>query len=455
MMFGSGHSGGCRRVTLRVACSIAFALLALQDAHARDKLLLGASSVAAAAGSESLLIPDPLPLVWCLERAGESNPDIARAVAAAEAAGYRVKPAGALDDPRLAYEASNIPTGDFDFRSTPLSGHQFGLHQKLPFPGLLSSREAAAQRDARAAALRLADRELLIASAVESAWAELGFAQQALRITDRNTALLRQLASTAEARYRVGAGLQQDVLRAQVELTALLRQRLRREAAVAGAEATLVALLDLPEASVIPSTEALLMAAPAPALEALFVAAKERSARLGALEQQVEEARARVRVAELEGYPDVDLGLGYRLRRAVAGDPVDGDDYLSAGVTIRLPLNRSKWRARVAERRSLLRRAEADHRAARAAVVASLRRSHAELERAVSEEALLETGLLPQARQSLASSRAGYAVGRIDFLSLLDSQVRLLDAELRLTRARADKRLAFAALESAAGEKLR
>jgi outer membrane protein TolC len=103
----------------------------------------------------------------------------------------------------------------------------------------------------------------------------------------------------------------------------------------------------------------------------------------------------------------------------------------------------------------VLRRAEADYRAAHAAVTASLRRSHAELERAVSEEALLETGLLPQARQSLESSRSGYEVGRIDFLSLLDSQVRFLDAELRLTRARADKRLAFAALEVAAGEKLR
>jgi outer membrane protein TolC len=67
----------------------------------------------------------------------------------------------------------------------------------------------------------------------------------------------------------------------------------------------------------------------------------------------------------------------------------------------------------------------------------------------------METGLVPQARQSLASSRSGYEVGRIDFLSLLDSQVRLLDAELRLARARADKRRAFAMLESAAGEKLR
>ena len=74
---------------------------------------------------------------------------------------------------------------------------------------------------------------------------------------------------------------------------------------------------------------------------------------------------------------------------------------------------------------------------------------------ASSEEALLHTGLVPQARQSLESSRSAYKVGRIEFLSLLDSQVRLLDAELRLVRARADKRIAFAALETASGEKLR
>ena len=418
-------------------------------------LLLLLCSVGAASGSEALRIPEPLPLAWCLERAAEANPDLERAAAAAEAARHRVKPAGALDDPRLAYEASNVPIGAFDFSSTPLSGHQFGLRQKLPFPGLLASREAAARRDARAASLQLADQELLVAGAVESAWVEFGFAQRALLITDRNIALLRQLVSTAEARYRVGAGLQQDVLRAQVELTALLRQRLRREAEIAGAEAALVALQDLPEATELPLTEDLVSAAPAPALEPLFAAAKQRNARLLALEQKVEEARARVRVAELEGYPDVDLGVGYRLRQSVVGDPVNGDDFLSAGVTVRLPLNRSRWRARVAERRSLLRRAEADYRAAHAAVTASLRRSHAELQRAVSEEALLETGLLPQARQSLESSRSGYEVGRIDFLSLLDSQVRFLDAELALTRARADKRLAFAALEVAAGEKLR
>ncbi|UCE86918.1 MAG: TolC family protein, partial [Deltaproteobacteria bacterium] len=71
------------------------------------------------------------------------------------------------------------------------------------------------------------------------------------------------------------------------------------------------------------------------------------------------------------------------------------------------------------------------------------------------EVRLLETGLVPQARQSLESSRSGYEVDKVDFLSLIDSQVDLLAAELSLVRAVADRRAAFAALEAALGESLR
>ena len=84
----------------------------------------------ATARGESL--PAPLPLDWCLERARDANPTLAAKSAAAEAAHQRVPPAGALEDPRFGYEASNIPTGDFDFGSTPLSGHQLGLRPRFP-----------------------------------------------------------------------------------------------------------------------------------------------------------------------------------------------------------------------------------------------------------------------------------------------------------------------------------
>ena len=406
-----------------------------------------------AATSQSM--PSPLTLEWCLERAQEANPSLAARIASAEAAFHRIRPAGALDDPRLAYDASNIPIGDFDFDSTPLSGHQLGLRQKLPFPGLLTSRKRAAERTSDASVLLVEDERLALAGAVESTWAELAFAQRALDITNRNVELLRQLASTAESRYRVGSGLQQDVLRAQVELTALLEESLRRTAEIAGREAHLVALLDLPPDTRLPRTTTLALDAPDPNLPTLLESLEAKSARLRAAERRAESARHDVRAAELEGMPDVDLGIGYRIRRDVSGDPVDGDDFVSAGFTVRLPVDRSKWRSRVAEKRALLRRAEADLRMLRADLASRVRGAHAELTRARSEEALLQSGLIPQARQSLEASRSAYEVGRIEFLSLLDSQVRLLGAELRLARARADKRLAFSALETASGEKLR
>jgi outer membrane protein TolC len=375
--------------------------------------------------------------------------------AASQAAQHRIGPASSLDDPRLRYELVNIPRDDLDLDSTPMSGQQLRLSQRLPFPGLLGQRELAASAAARAASERVEDRRLRVASDVERAWAELGFAQRAVGITNRNVDLLRQLAQIAAAKYRVGSGLQQDVLRAQVQLTALLQERIRREAAVRGAEAALAAVLDLPPETRLPRTTELADASPLPDADGMLGRLDEVSPLLRSLTARVEEAERQERVAVLEGYPDFDLGIGYRVRERAPGDPVAGDDFLSAGVTLRLPINRTKWKERIAEKRALLRRAKADYRAARAGIRDAVRTAFAGLVSADAQVTLLDGGLIPQARQSLESSRSGYRVDKVDFLSLVNSQVSLLQAELRLIRAVADRRIAFAGIESAFGERVR
>jgi outer membrane protein TolC len=245
------------------------------------------------------------------------------------------------------------------------------------------------------------------------------------------------------------------VLRAQVELTQLLDERLAREAARARAEASLSALLDLPLTVRLPGTQELREEASIPHLERLLARLEEIHPRLRELASRIEEAERQRRVAELEGYPDFDLGFGYRIRERVEGDLVDGDDFLFAGVTVRLPINRKKWRERVAEQAALVRRSKAGYRAARARLRDATRAAFADLNRADAQVTLLESGLVPQARQSLESNRSGYEVGKVDFLSLVDSQVNLFEAELRLVRAVADRRTAFASLEASVGEKLR
>lgn len=400
-------------------------------------------------------LPDPLPLDWCLSRAAAANPDLDVARLSAEAAQERIHVQGAFPDPRFRYELSNVPIGAFDLGSTPLSGHQLGLSQPLPFPGLLGNQRDAARSAAEAATEDLGDTAQHVTAAVESAWVELGFAQRALDVTERNLELLRQLAKIAEAKYKVGEGLQQDVIRAQVALTELLDERIRREAAIRSAEARVARLLDLAAGARLPRTASLRDDAPLPDLEPLLEGLEATSPRLRALTERIEEAEHRKRAAELEGYPDFDLGVGYRIRKRVPGDPVNGDDFVGASITIELPVNRRRWRAAVSEQDALLRRSRAEYRRVQAELRDALTARHADLVRADREIDLLEGGLVPQARQSLDASRSGYEVDKVDFLSLIDSQVRLLRAQLRLERAIADRRTTFAALEAAVGTSLR
>jgi cobalt-zinc-cadmium efflux system outer membrane protein len=434
-----------RPIVLRVSPAF-FALLSLLA------LAFPPPAPAEDAGSAPVAPPAPLDLAWCLERAARANPEIAAEAAGAEAARQRIVPAGALDDPRFSYQASNLPTGELDFDSTMMSGHQLGLSQKLPFPGVLGNRRKAARAGADAAEASLADRRRRVAARVEQAWAQLGFSQRAVEITDSNIELLRQLTRVAEAKYRVGTGRQQDVLRAQVALTRLLDQRLERRAALDRREAELLALLDLPPGTAFPRTTDLGDDAAPPDADALLAGLEQSSPLLLAQRERIDEAQRLARAAELEGYPDLDLGLGYRVRERVAGDPVEGQDFLSAGVTLRLPVDRRRWSAHAAAQHALLRRARAEYRVALARLREMVLARLADLRRADAEIALLETGLVPQSRQSLESSRSGYEVDKVDFLSLIDSQVALLDAELRLVRARASRRVAFAALEAAVGE---
>lgn len=399
--------------------------------------------------------PDPLPLAWCLERAEEANPDLEVARSAAAAAGERVYPAGALPDPRLRYELSNVPTGDLDLGSTPLSGQLFGLSMHLLFPGLLKSQREAARAIAQAAEAAADDESRRVAAAVEWAWVELGFAQRALDVTEGNMDLLRQFAKIAEAKYRVGEGLQQNVMHAQAALTELLDERLQRRAALQAGQARLGALLELPLDLDLPRTTSLREAAPLPELAALDARLDATSPRLRALAERKAAAEHQRRAVRLQGYPDFDVGLGYRVRRQVPGDPVEGDDFLGASVVVRLPLDRRKRQAQVAEQDALVRQSQAEYRKVRAQLRDALRQRYAELQRADQTIALLEDGLLPQAQQTLDSSRSAYAVNKVTFLSLIDSQVRLLNAQLRLERAIADRRIAFAAIEANVGAALR
>ena len=63
--------------------------------------------------------------------------------------------------------------------------------------------------------------------------------------------------------------------------------------------------------------------------------------------------------------------------------------------------------------------------------------------------ALLDQGVIPQARGALESARASYSVGRLGFLDLLNDLVVLLDARTDLATQASERVQSLAALEPA------
>ncbi len=53
----------------------------------------------------------------------------------------------------------------------------------------------------------------------------------------------------------------------------------------------------------------------------------------------------------------------------------------------------------------------------------------ADYEQARQQTRLFETGIIPQARQTVASMRAGYQVNKVDFLNLVRAQITLYNHE--------------------------
>jgi outer membrane protein TolC len=67
---------------------------------------------------------------------------------------------------------------------------------------------------------------------------------------------------------------------------------------------------------------------------------------------------------------------------------------------------------------------------------------------------LYETGILPQARLAVESSLAAYRVNRVDFLTLLDDQMAVLNYEISHASALSNYNMALAEIEFLAGKAL-
>ena len=384
-----------------------------------------------------------------------NNPNLAALRHQTEAFQARVPQAGALNDPMFKVEASNLPLDGFDYSSSPMSGNQFMLSQMLPFPGVLAAREQSARHAASAAGLNALDRELAVANRVKQAFYQLAFVDQAIRVTLENEMLMKDFVKIAQTKYALGRGLQQDVLKAQVSLSALRSRLIELRRMRKTGEANLNLVLNRASTAPVGHPEEVALRPVEASLEKVQELALANRPVLEAVEQGVQQWVAAEEAARKGLWPTLTLNLGYRQRSNRLMDPVQGSDFLSFGVGMNLPIFQGrKQRQMIVEFRSNRSRAEAGREATRQQILAQVRIIYDRIAQHAGQAELFRTAILPQSQQSLRSARSGYQVDKVDFLTLLNNQVTLLNHEIAYYGHVTEHERQVAQLEAATGTSL-
>ncbi len=390
-----------------------------------------------------------------LATAVEGNPNLAEMQARYRALAEIPSQLGTLPDPVLSLNAMNLPTDTFNVGQEAMTQMQIGISQAIPFPGKLALREGASEYEALAAGFSVDEVRLLLIRNVRSSWWQLYFLDRSLEIIDSNHDLLRQFIEVARTKYEVGDGLQQDVLLAQLELSKLIDQKIKLKAVRRNQAIQLNVLMDAPpnDTLVLPPKVSLEM--PELANETLLY---ERAEAIRPLlrqkENNIHAAQSRLELARKQYYPDFKLGVAYGNRSGDNPPPRGGSrsDFLSVMFSFNLPIYSKRKLDRAVSQRSLeLQKQRHSLRDEWGVVRAEISSATTDYNEAKELFQLFQSGIVPQARQTVSSMLAGYQVSEVDFLNLVGSQVTLLNYEVQYWRALTAANQALARLDAAVG----
>ncbi len=168
----------------------------------------------------------PTPLEELVKEVERSNPEIAASVHAWKAATNVPKQASALPDTQITFQQFSVgsPRPFAGYSNSDFAYVGIGASQDLPYPGKRRLRSEVAEREADSIRAQSDAVQRQAIETLKLVYFQLAYLQQTLPILERNDQLLSQIQQAVESRYRVGQGNQQDVLKAQLQHTKILRE---------------------------------------------------------------------------------------------------------------------------------------------------------------------------------------------------------------------------------------
>ncbi len=388
-----------------------------------------------------------------IDEAVENNPELKAGQEKIQVFEERPIQARSLDEPRLGLALLNLPVDTFRFDQEPMTQKQISLMQRFPFPGKLALKGDIAEKELEIVKTEYDEKKNTLIMQVKVTYQNILFIDKSLEITKKNKGIIEEFINIAETKYSVGKGIQQDVIRSQLELSKmtdrLLMLKQKRESAVT----KLNTLLNRPADASFDETGPIEQTPFMMTFEDLRTIAEDNRPMLIGAQQLIEQYRLAQGLAEKEYYPDFDLGVSYGQRDG--NDMTNCPDSFSASISLKIPLwYKNKESRKVAEEEANLRKATEQYNSMKNSVSFQIKDILTEIDQYDREIELFKTGIIPQSRLSLESALSGYKVNKVDFLTLIDNQITLYNYEMDYYRAVTNHEKKLAELEAAAGKRL-
>ena len=352
-----------------------------------------------------------------------SHPDVIASYEEWHASAAMIGPARSLPDPRLTFEADIART---------LMTFMPGVMVDLMASKTREAMAAEATAQSRVAYRTYVATVLRVASSVRSAWTDLAFTEETLRLKERSLAAVSEASELAQADYATGRGMAtlegpvtwaSEAGRVASEIASLHASLTASRAAFKAALGRLPSDPDpvwphpALEASALPS-------------EAVLWAQIERSnASLAQMRSMVDMAVASVEVSRQAGSPDVSVGAMMDFKAS----PL----LVRPLATLSLPIWRDRIEAVIEASGARRDAASARVRSETVAMAARMAQMLAMVRQADQMIAFIDHTALPGTERTLATTEAGYQTGMSGLITI--PQAELMANGMLLERARALK----------------
>jgi outer membrane protein TolC len=387
-----------------------------------------------------------------VEEATNNNPLIKASKAKWEASTMRPSQEGSLPNPIIGGRIKNVSFSDITLGEDPRSDIQAFVIQEIPFPGKLSSKEEIAVQESESQRWLSDAISRKIIADLKEAYFDWFFINKSIEITNRNKELLQKFTKIAEVKYEVGMGIQQDVLKAQVEVSGFI-ERLellaKRKEIV---ETKIKRILNRPLDSPLGEPEEITKSELTTTLAEITDATSEHAPLLKSSSEIVDSREESLKLAKKQYLPDFILGATYFNRDGGNGDL---DDIWQVSLGLRVPLY--YWRKeKFGVREAVLdvSQARENYESTKNNLLFQVKDNYITATTAEKLVELYQTGIIPQSTLSLESAISGYQVGNIDFLTLLNNLITLFNFELEYYQQITEYQKALARIEEIAAIEL-